>query len=823
MRRIGLLVDWLEDEYQDKILAGIDAEARANGVGLLCIAGGVLRSPFRYGARRNFIYDLVGPECVDGLVLMSGTLGNYIGPNKLARYCERYRPLPMCGIGVAMQGIPSVLVDNAKGMRDAMVHLIDGHGYRRIAFIRGPGVNEEAEERYRVYREVLGEHELPFNPDLVTLGNFQASSGAEAVRQMYDERHIAFDAIVSANDFMAIGAMDALQARGIRIPQDVAVVGFDDIREGRFAPTPLTTVRQPLDRQGKQALELVLAQLDGQTIDEHITLHTELVRRQSCGCSSHELPDRMPPELYEGTCTLKSVFSEHKARILADVTQAIWTSSPDVDVSIGVEIVESFKNSLAEGAPNTFSATLDAAVQIASDSGGNVDAWQAVVTTLRRYTLAATANSPEVARRAEDLCHEARVLVGSAAERAQARKRLEVEHWSRLLRKTGEALYTSLDVGGVMHAVQEQIPRLGIHSAYLSLFEGGGTEKSRFSLAYDTTGRGIEKRRGEIFQSNRLVPDGVFDEDERQTYIVEPLFFEHDQLGFVLFEMGTSNGVVYETLRDQISSALKGALLVQQLVEETSRREVAERDRLQKEMELAERIQTSILPKNLQVDGLEISAVMLPAADVGGDYYDVLPIDGGCWLAIGDVAGHGLRTGLIMMMLQSIISALIRHNAWANPRDVLRTVNAVTYENIRRRLAQDEHAALTLLRLDARGHLVFAGAHEDLIIYRAKDRHVEVVATPGTWVGAVKNIDAGTVESEQQLLPGDVLLLYTDGLSEALDENRRLFGVDRLCSEFAKVAESPVGDIRDHLVSAVRQFAATQDDDITLLVVRYKG
>jgi len=262
---------------------------------------------------------------------------------------------------------------------------------------------------------------------------------------------------------------------------------------------------------------------------------------------------------------------------------------------------------------------------------------------------------------------------------------------------------------------------------------------------------------------------------------------------------------------------------VQQLVEETSRREVAERDRLQKEMELAERIQTSILPKNLQVDGLEISAVMLPAADVGGDYYDVLPIDGGCWLAIGDVAGHGLRTGLIMMMLQSIISALIRHNAWANPRDVLRTVNAVTYENIRRRLAQDEHAALTLLRLDARGRLVFAGAHEDLIIYRAKDRHVEVVATPGTWVGAVKNIDAGTVESEQQLLPGDVLLLYTDGLSEALDENRRLFGVDRLCSEFAKVAESPVGDIRDHLVSAVRQFAATQDDDITLLVVRYKG
>jgi phosphoserine phosphatase RsbU/P len=820
-RKIGLLVDWLEDEYQDKVLAGVDAEAQANGVGLICIAGGVLRSPFRFGARRNFIYDLVSPECVDGLVIMSGTLGNYIGPNKLARYCERYRPLPMCSIGVALQGIPSVLVDNAKGMRDAMIHLIDDHGYRRIAFIRGPGVNEEAEERYRVYREVLGEHALPFNPDLVALGNFQASSGAEAVRQMYDERHVAFDAIVAANDFMAIGAMDALQSRGIRVPKDVAIVGFDDMREGRFAPTPLTTVRQPLDRQGKQALELVLAQLDGQVIDEHITLHTELVRRQSCGCSSHEIPDRPLPEIRPND-TLAAVFNEHKARILADVTQAIWASSPDVDVSIGVEIVEAFAASLQPDYSDTFIATLDSAVQVASESGGNVDAWQAVVTTLRRFALAATVGNAELQTRAEELCHEARVLVGSAAERAQARKRLEAEHWSRLLRKTGEALYTSLDVAGVMHTIQEQIPRLSIRSAYLSMFEGG-QENSRFSLAYDAMGRGIDKRRGEIFPSNQLVPEGVFDESERQTFILEPLFFEHDQLGFVLFEWGPAHGVVYETLRDQISSSLKGALLVQQLVEETTRRELAERDRLQKEMEIAERIQTSILPKNLQSEGLDISAVMLPSADVGGDYYDVLPFEGGCWLAIGDVAGHGLRTGLIMMMLQSVVSALVHHNPWAAPRDLLRTVNAVIYENIRRRLGQDEHATLTLFRLDAQGRLLFAGAHEDLIVYRQHDHKVELIPTPGTWVGAVRNIDAGTVETEQNLQPGDVALLYTDGLTEAMDENQQVFGIDRLCAEFTKVAEAPVGTIRDHILGAVRQYAANQDDDMTLVVVRFTG
>ncbi len=821
-RTIGLLVDWLEDEYQNKVLAGVDAEAQANGVSLVCFTGGVLRSPFRFGARRNFIYDLAGAGCVDGLIIMSGTLGNYVGPGKLARYCERYRPLPMCSVGIALAGIPSVLVDNATGMREAISHLIVAHGYRRIAFVRGPGVNEEAEDRYRVYREVLAEHGLSFNPDLVILGNFQASSGVDAIRIMLDERRVTFDAIVAANDFMALGAMEALLARNFRVPQDVAVVGFDDLREGRFAPAPLTTVRQPLDRQGKQSLELVLAQLEGDAIEEHVILHTELVRRQSCGCSSHELPDRLMPEIANHEDGLKGVFQEYRARILADVAQAVWASSPDVDVSSGVEIVDGFLTELTGDHPGHFLTTLDAAVHAAAETGGNVDAWQAVVTILRRYTLPVLPGREELRLRAEELLHESRVLVGSAAERVQAQKRLQMEQWSRTLRKSGEALFTSLDVAAVMNTVAEQIPRLGILSAYLSTFDGG-QDQARLMLAYDSRGRGVERRRGESFPAPTLVPEGILPEDLRQTFIVEPLFFENEQLGFVLFEMGPTDGVVYETLRDQIGSALKGALLVQQLVEETARREMAERDRLQKEMEIAERIQTSILPKNVALSGMDMASVMLPATEVGGDYYDVLPFDGACWVAIGDVAGHGLRTGLVMMMIQSVIAALVTSNPWSSPRDVLRVVNSVMYENVRQRLGQDEHATLTLMRIDREGRMVFAGAHEELLFYRQRSRRTELVTTPGTWVGAVRNIDSGTTDSEQYLEPGDLLVLYTDGVTEAMNEVQQQFGIERLRREVEAVAERTVDEIRDHLLSAVRNHSAHQEDDITLVVLRYRG
>ena len=173
--------------------------------------------------------------------------------------------------------------------------------------------------------------------------------------------------------------------------------------------------------------------------------------------------------------------------------------------------------------------------------------------------------------------------------------------------------------------------------------------------------------------------------------VVEPLFFENTQLGFRLVRARSASARgVRELLRELVSAALHGAALMRRVAHEAAAREKAEKQRLEQELSIATRIQTSILPRNLQVRGLEIAATMLPATEVGGDYYDVLPTAHGCWIGIGDVAGHGLRPGLVMMMLQSIVSALVRNDPEAKPRDLLRVVNAVLYENVRERLQQDD-------------------------------------------------------------------------------------------------------------------------------------
>jgi serine phosphatase RsbU (regulator of sigma subunit) len=327
---------------------------------------------------------------------------------------------------------------------------------------------------------------------------------------------------------------------------------------------------------------------------------------------------------------------------------------------------------------------------------------------------------------------------------------------------------------------------------------------------------------GVVFETRRLAPPEMLQE-RRRAMVVEPLFFENTQLGFALFELGPRRRVVYELLRELVSAALHGAELLRRVAHEAAEREKAEKERLEQELAIATRIQTSILPRDLRVRGLEISATMLPATEVGGDYYDVLPTQHGCWIGIGDVAGHGLRSGLVMMMLQSVVSALVRSRPDAAPRDLLRVVNAVLYENVRERLAQDEHATLSLIRYRDTGELQFAGAHEDMLVLRADTGKVEVVPTLGTWVGATKDIDNATQDTTCQLGDGDLLLLYTDGVIEARNGAGEQFGPERLMQELGRSQHEPVQAIRDRVCSAVTEFMVEQRDDIALLVARYRA
>src|SRR5262249_26313933 len=131
---------------------------------------------------------------------------------------------------------------------------------------------------------------------------------------------------------------------------------------------------------------------------------------------------------------------------------------------------------------------------------------------------------------------------------------------------------------------------------------------------------------------------------------------------------------------------------------EDSHQQIAQKQRLEKEMEIASNIQTSILPRKIEINGLDVAARMLPASEVGGDYYEVLPVEDGAWFGIGDVSGHGLPSGLVMLMIQSAVASLSRQNPAGAPGKLLSIVNETLFDNVRNRMRDDNHATLSLLR-----------------------------------------------------------------------------------------------------------------------------
>jgi DNA-binding LacI/PurR family transcriptional regulator len=177
--------------------------------------------------------------------------------------------------------IPSVTFENKAGAETAVSHLIN-LGRRRIVYLTGPAGNEDSQWRELGYREALAAHDIPVDPDLIALGGFHDTTSEATVKQLL-QKGVAFDAIFAGDDRSASGALLALHQAGKRVPEDVAIVGFDDASYAGFLTPPLSTVHAPIAESGRKAAEQIIRLIQGQDADMLTLLPTELIVRNSCG------------------------------------------------------------------------------------------------------------------------------------------------------------------------------------------------------------------------------------------------------------------------------------------------------------------------------------------------------------------------------------------------------------------------------------------------------------------------------------------------------------------------------------------------------------
>ena len=570
--------------------------------------------------RPDAVHHLIDPERLDGLILVQWWPNRQVFEAFYERY---YRPLPVVNLHRSYEGYPGVMVDNYQGMVAILRHLIEVHGCRRLAYIGGLPDNPAASARYKAYVAALAEYDIPLDENLVLPGDFTPQAGTNAVRVLLDERGLRpkldFEAIVSSNDNMAIAALEELHRRGIRVPLDVALVGFDDLEDSTYTMPSLTTVRMPNFEMGRVAAEIALAAVKGQPFDESVVMPGELVVRQSCGCFVSPLADIGEIVLMPGVGSppagmpggppgglsggppagvpggppagmpggppagmrggppggMPGVPSaapspEQRLRAIAELAEGIGEAGEFLNADWAEEILAAFD--VAVSSPPEDSRTSTAHLlgilyeilrQLHLNGYDLLGLGRKLLFTLRRC-MQPTLTEFQQMRRAEGVWQQAMAFVTDVAHQLQSSQQYYGASYIDQLRAIGEQLVTTFEMTQLLDLIASELPRMDIPSVYIALYTEPTRQFSRLVLAMNADGRNPSGLEGQVFRSCQLVPEGLLSPERSSVMALVPLYFQETALGFVLFEAGPEQGAIYEAFGRQISSALMGALLVQQ-------------------------------------------------------------------------------------------------------------------------------------------------------------------------------------------------------------------------------------------------------------------
>jgi len=488
----------MNNAYEWDVWRGARAAVEARGGTALGFAGAGVDDPNQEHQARAGVFDLIHPANVDGILCLSSVVGQHAGVARTESWLAA-KALPVVSIGPA-ERLPSVSVDDASGITQLMAHLIEHHDHHRIAFIKGTESNPEAQRRLAAYHKSLANHGIPHDPRLVFDGDFTAASGVRAMVELFDSRQVPvgeLDAVVACNDYMAFGAIDELVKRRLSVPEQVAVVGFDDIMPARVHSPPLTTVRQPLEELGRRGANRLLDLLEGKPADGAVRLPTELVLRNSCGCvpTSRFVLPREVVDTAEGDLRFREVL---RAALEAEL----------------------------RGEPGMFATTIEP--------------------FLREIAASGTTDIDVGRRFADEFCSRMRLARGDMV-------------FDRLAR-LGHVLHTRMfgPQAYLSTTLAEYLPTFDIDECVVSEISGKPKNESPLAalkLAFGFNSSTVQPQMV-TFEGRELVPPDFSNLRGRSAFVM-PLTCGAQPLGTAVVPAGAHEGSFYETLAELFSTVLK--------------------------------------------------------------------------------------------------------------------------------------------------------------------------------------------------------------------------------------------------------------------------
>jgi DNA-binding LacI/PurR family transcriptional regulator len=578
--RIAFLINDLLGGYQDTLWSGIRAASRDLGIQVLTIPGKFINSSLVEHRTHSCLFDLLSGKKIDGFVMTATTFGAYNTMEQISAFCESFSPMPYTSIGVKLPGHPAVLVDNSSGLYDMISHLIKVHGYRDLGFIRGPANNPEAEIRYASFQKALRDNNLPLVPEWVREGDFQPDAGYLKAKEIWQNPRKP-RALLAANDQMIIGAMRYLEEQKVSFPDEVALGGFDDITESRFARVPLTTVRQPIAFQAYSAVKLLKEYIDQKRKPDDITLPTEAVFRESCGCFSRSvmvagmesLETAVKPVTAAGQSVvmdpadfrtkLDAFMKEHFQRDLGASVYEKWI----------VKLLETLKDFAASPGQDKVPAFLQIMGEILEEErlkSGIIEIWADILSGIRYcFKRSYPGNMENVGV----LIQKGYILISEKMEQVLTAQIYDQSSQFVVMQQSLQRIMQAADMSELLVRLQTEIKAMNFDSFYLVFFRGGKiiVKDTSHKIPRDAVLK-LAYRKGsqdasadQPFQTLDLLPDNLLDLEKSPNIIIQMLVFDDQLLGYILNDASLHTGNIHESFRSQISSSIRAGNLIEDM------------------------------------------------------------------------------------------------------------------------------------------------------------------------------------------------------------------------------------------------------------------
>jgi len=567
----------LDEGYQTTLWKGIADEARGREVNLITFVGGEIDSPNREESIKNIIYDQIDHSCIDGLIVISSTLSSRISLDEMLRFLDRYKGIPLVSTGLQLSEYPSITIDNTGSLVKLMNHMIEDHGYRKIACLRGTENNPESVIRYDVFLDSMKSHGIAVDQDIIECADFLYSKAYQTVHGWLSENR-SIDAIVSANDDMALGAIDAMKKFNLRCPEDIAVTGFDNIEMSRYSTISLTTINQPVYNLGRTSFDILFKHVKGEEVPANTLVETELIKRKSCGC-----------KLEKAFCTYIPV-SERKLNPYKLAVETVLLFANQCDLTGFSKNTESLKN-LAQA---FFECCLDmpdnSFVNLFSDllRSSTYDDLQiyAKFIDLIRSTL--YDRGFQNLTQAENILHVSIELLHES-EKSKIENRIRhIANLTKKIQNLGRIIQTSFGMDNLINDLSRNIGTIGIYSCQVCIYSLTDVpfSKARILLGIDNNDIFYKNAQGSEFPAKELYPHEIHEIHHHYSMIAELLWYQETAIGYILIEPDPDNGIFSAEFAAILAGAIKNALLTQDLIDKDNNLESAYRAIKKSEAEL---------------------------------------------------------------------------------------------------------------------------------------------------------------------------------------------------------------------------------------------